>query len=410
MGPRQEIRIESINRLHVQSGVRDVQEPQIRRHVLENGHLVALGIPHLLVYTENLSEGFYGVNFCAYYAAADILDMFPNCVDYLRFHYKALFVDEAQDLNSYQFGFLSKFVTKCEFPCCFAGDKNQSIYEFRGARPGLFIDLKNKGFKEYQLTYSLRCEPSILKFAHLVVGENWKSPVGSINVYINNQKEMARSACGKSSHLFLTETNDQAKAFFSHYQKSIPGLQLATKISLSDQTFSDQYLQLIEEILFFYFNFTNQDSSFVYLSEDFLAFLSNAFDEKTISSHRREILDTGTDPYGYLGKLFKILSIPTTQSIIKELEDQLSNQAVICAYKKGENTNRVMTIHSAKGLEADEVVVMLVDRGFDINQETKNKWFVAFSRARNKLFVSIKEKGGAVIQPYLLSVYSKLAN
>lgn len=52
MGPRQEIRIESINRLHVQSGVRDVQEPQIRRHVLENGHLVALGIPHLLVYTE----------------------------------------------------------------------------------------------------------------------------------------------------------------------------------------------------------------------------------------------------------------------------------------------------------------------------------------------------------------------
>src|SRR5574344_46129 len=56
MGPRQEIRIESINRLHVQSGVRDVQEPQIRRHVLENGHLVALGIPHLLVYTENLMK------------------------------------------------------------------------------------------------------------------------------------------------------------------------------------------------------------------------------------------------------------------------------------------------------------------------------------------------------------------
>src|SRR5574344_2167647 len=54
MGPRQEIRIESINRLHVQSGVRDVQEPQIRRHVLENGHLVALGIPHLLVYTDFL--------------------------------------------------------------------------------------------------------------------------------------------------------------------------------------------------------------------------------------------------------------------------------------------------------------------------------------------------------------------
>src|SRR5574344_1537402 len=56
MGPRQEIRIESINRLHVQSGVRDVQEPQIRRHVLENGHLVALGIPHLLVYTAFLAN------------------------------------------------------------------------------------------------------------------------------------------------------------------------------------------------------------------------------------------------------------------------------------------------------------------------------------------------------------------
>ncbi|UKI57466.1 MAG: UvrD-helicase domain-containing protein [Clostridium sp.] len=48
------------------------------------------------------------------------------------------------------------------------GDANQSIYQFRGARPELFRSLTNLGYNEYKINVSIRCHPSIIYYANKI--------------------------------------------------------------------------------------------------------------------------------------------------------------------------------------------------------------------------------------------------
>lgn len=52
-----------------------------------------------------------------------------------------------------------------------------------------------------------------------------------------------------------------------------------------------------------------------------------------------------------------------------------------------EKQNRIMTIHSSKGLENDNVVIVLNNKYNSINDEFKNKLFVAITRARNNVYI-----------------------
>ena len=72
------------------------------------------------------------------------VELFQNCGDVLenyqeRFQY--IMVDEYQDTNTAQF----KFCKVCWLPnyenLCVVGDDDQSIYKFRGANIGIFLDL-----------------------------------------------------------------------------------------------------------------------------------------------------------------------------------------------------------------------------------------------------------------------------
>ena len=49
-----------------------------------------------------------------------------------------------------------------------------------------------------------------------------------------------------------------------------------------------------------------------------------------------------------------------------------------------------MTIHSSKGLESDNVIIVLDNRYNNINEEFKNKLFVAITRAKNKVYILSK--------------------
>jgi superfamily I DNA/RNA helicase len=49
-----------------------------------------------------------------------------------------------------------------------------------------------------------------------------------------------------------------------------------------------------------------------------------------------------------------------------------------------------MTIHSSKGLENDNVIIILDSPYNKINDEFKNKLFVAITRARNNVYILSK--------------------
>ncbi len=82
---------------------------------------------------------------------------------------RAVLVDEAQDLNPLQYRIINSLTAPGEM---MVGDPQQSIYGFRHADRGLFIDRCGET-ETFPLTVNHRSEPGILNFVDAVFGTEW---------------------------------------------------------------------------------------------------------------------------------------------------------------------------------------------------------------------------------------------
>ena len=90
----------------------------------------------------------------------------PRFAESIRFQYRHVSVDEAQDMNPLQYAFLKVLLTAN--PDVFlVGDPNQAIYGFNGADKDLFDSLPgfNTGANVVSLPSNYRCTPEIVKIA-----------------------------------------------------------------------------------------------------------------------------------------------------------------------------------------------------------------------------------------------------
>lgn len=90
----------------------------------------------------------------------------PSLVESIRFQYRHISVDEAQDMNPLQYAFLRVLLP--ESPDLFlVGDPNQAIYGFNGADKELFDTLPHvtSGAHVVSLPSNYRCTPEIVSLA-----------------------------------------------------------------------------------------------------------------------------------------------------------------------------------------------------------------------------------------------------
>lgn len=88
----------------------------------------------------------------------------PQCAR----HYEWILLDEAQDSDPLQFQFLFDFLK----PECFfiTGDPKQSIYQFRGARPQLMVNLSHApGVQLFDMNENYRNGYNILNYAKRII-------------------------------------------------------------------------------------------------------------------------------------------------------------------------------------------------------------------------------------------------
>ncbi|MBP3887493.1 MAG: ATP-dependent helicase [Cellulosilyticum sp.] len=88
-------------------------------------------------------------------------------------HYKYILVDEFQDINLVQFEILRLIVSHHEH-LFVVGDDDQSIYQFRGAKPSYLLDFKRqfKEVNEIYLDVNYRCSGSILQHSLALINQN----------------------------------------------------------------------------------------------------------------------------------------------------------------------------------------------------------------------------------------------
>lgn len=99
-------------------------------------------------------------NFSELIQQANNMNLRMNCIKYL-------FVDEVQDLCDYEFTFIKRLKYENIF---LGGDSDQCIYQFKGAKPNLFIEYcKDKQTTTYLLTHNYRCGQNIIEWAEYFV-------------------------------------------------------------------------------------------------------------------------------------------------------------------------------------------------------------------------------------------------
>lgn len=235
----------------------------------------------------------------------DLVANNPYCIRKITY----LILDEAQDTDKLQFKFLLDMINPPNF--FFAGDVRQSIYQWKGARPDLLLELMKKiDVKVFDMNENYRNGANILVFA----------------------KRLIRPTGLEDTSIAMNE--DRGSVVETGY---------ADKILLD-------YLKKEE-------NYKNW-----------------------------AVLTRTNNEVGKISILFRKNGIPYDTFKQGDLtKDELLD-------KMEKNTVKVLTVHSAKGLEWENVAVMGMRY---YNNEERNICYVAATRAKKKLVwfgYVIKEK------------------
>lgn len=346
-----------------------------------------------------LSKGVYEISFPSYLYAAKMIKDLDIISSYIDGRYDAIYIDEAQDMNEFQHKFLEVIAGYCKLDIVLIGDRNQSIYQFRGARPELFFDLRSKGFTEYEITYSVRCHKSILDYSNMLLIENYDFDLtGDVRIKLNHPPSVENILNISGNFLIVCETRSVIDNVYRYLMENNIDVVLSRRLEIADKVFSDNYLELVEETVRFYLNVLNDNPKLIYSIESYKNFVSNfvtidLIKDKDIVPDKEELLH-------YLLRIFGVYNIDVPNEIIKYLESNIGDRLVLNQYTNYDsNINRIMTIHASKGLESDNVFVIL-DRPFTYDSEYKRKMFVAFSRAKHFLYISKSKDARTSNQPY----------
>ena len=333
-----------------------------------------------------LFNGVYEISCASYCWATYLIKTCDILSQYIAAKYTTIYIDEAQDMNAFQHMFFKNLIHQCDLKIVLIGDKNQSIYEFRGARPEQFYNLRHKGYREYEITYSVRCHKSIIDFSNLLLNPNFKyEKHDDVRVKLNKLPTADFISQLEGNYYILCKTNDKTRQVYKYLRDHQMDVILSQQIAISDKNFSDNYLGLIEDILKYKVNLKNKNPKLVVSREELKTSLSNYVIEEQIQDRFLSVGDL-TD-LEYIIKVFKIFKISLPPGVIGSLKEELSKEEVLNHYKNFDKPNRVMTIHASKGLEADNVFVLL-EEPFKYDNAYKRELFVAFTRAKNNLYIS----------------------
>lgn len=340
--------------------------------------------------------------------------------------YKYIFVDEFQDTDPKQWEFVSSFENAKLF---ITGDSSQALYAFRGADSSIIKSLADSDeWTTYKLNYNYRSTKQICKFANDISRE-----YGSERYHI----EMVSNRNGEDVNVEYLPTDYDTE--YMDVIELLPELTGTTAILARTNKEVHNIQRWLEESNIEYA--TNSSDTYTeyilksVMDDEFRAdFLSSLLDADQYVSYMRDIsVQHPADKVEFLLNNYKTSYIKYMNDTINSVDIYLNvhltkntSMAVIsncCTWvikkfypqyndipeilsptkygvldaawevlshiNKAQNSIYVGTIHSVKGLEYDNVIVTGVESdAFKItNEDMNNLYYVACTRAKNRLFV-----------------------
>lgn len=353
-----------------------------------------------------------------------------------------LIIDEVQDNSVFEFIYLLRLVNKLNCSLFIVGDASQTLYEFRSANPKALNALEASGvFTPYKLETNYRSNQEVLDMANVhLLSEIEANQLAQIRLRANSLTPVTANSFQEkvrvvhehytadrnfltdlpmllSKHVnsyiqeclgrgeqvaFLAFTRREAFAIQKRLEELFPGRSVISMISdrRRASTFFSSFIEHhwsdIEAV-------DPANASFVFTKElvsrgpganpNAQAALAKMASEWWIAS----ALTIQGWVYEYqAGIITKEVFFDRLKKCI--LDHEIRHNSIRDALMHRNNEERkirnletkadliVSTVHGVKGLEFDNVVVVYKDQS-DMTEEKKRLYYVAFTRAKNSLFV-----------------------
>ena len=353
-----------------------------------------------------------------------------------------LIIDEVQDNSVFEFIYLLRLVNKLGCSLFIVGDCSQTLYEFRSANPKALNALESSGvFTPYKLETNYRSNQEVLdmanvhllseieanQFAQIRLRANSLTPVTANSFqekvrvvhehYTADRKFLTDLPMLLSKHVnsyiqeclgrgeqvaFLAFTRREAFAIQKRLEELFPGRSVISMISdrRRASTFFSSFIEHhwsdIEAV-------DPANASFVFTKElvsrgpganpNAQAALAKMASEWWTASaltiqgwvyeYQAGIITKGV----FFDRLKKcILDHEIRHNSIRDTLMHRNNEERKIRNMETKADLIVSTVHGVKGLEFDNVVVVYKDQS-DMTEEKKRLYYVAFTRAKNSLFV-----------------------
>ena len=136
-------------------------------------------------------------------------------------HTKHLIIDEVQDNSIAEFIYSIKYTDKHHCSMYIVGDCSQTLYEFRASNPKALNVLENSGvFETHKLQTNYRSNQEILDFANVLLGNIEANQYANIQLHANSLKPVTlqsfKDAVSLNYHKLMNKSVNSMDSMFNH--------------------------------------------------------------------------------------------------------------------------------------------------------------------------------------------------
>lgn len=322
-----------------------------------------------------------------------VLTNSQSASDYIKSAYRWIFVDEYQDVNKDQNALIKYLIDELHIKAVLVGDNKQEIYSFRGSNGKYLTDFSDRAdFGSFRLTHNFRSNAGIVSYSRLFDSASFEKnefsikdcrdvtfvPVTDENLQIEELASRIMRENPQDSIMILRSQNDiisnlkSSSDFFNKFQTRV-------KLAYEESDFAAFFSMLIKirfnsEILFGLTQFIP-----VSIFHKNFQKLKNKLDAAVSINGDQE----NQEFYIYVRRLSNLDILEVDW---QAFESSLADEKQIETVLEGHQKYSILTVHSAKGLEADHVIYSTND-AFWRGKFQENNHYVAITRAKKKLWL-----------------------
>lgn len=361
---------------------------------------------------------------------------------------KFLIIDEVQDNSIFEFVYTLKYIDKHKESMFIVGDCSQTLYEFRASNPRALNILEGSGtFATYQLNINYRSNQEILDMANVLLDNIEANQYANIQLKANSRAQVTEQSFLEKVRFDyvqlprITEFHDALPSIFARDVKPYTDQCLAKGEQVAILAFTRRDIDKIKEILRNQYPNLNPNTDIISLVPDkmynetiFSKFICKYWKQMQFAPMANIIHMIGSEIMSKLPYLTydDKKAAPHVQNLISKWKQ--SERAKVTAWyneymqgqitqdqffdyikdnmiqyeirtnavkqsllssknqdaKQSSNINSakflLSTIHSAKGLEFDNVVVLYRNES-QLEEDKKRMYYVAFTRAMKSEFI-----------------------